>query len=156
MSGARERAYAVIKYEPYIRPPGSLRRDLEARESWREMWERCCEGDAKSKWKTEVRRSEGRKDLKVVDRDWLNWHPGRDDDGGVEGEEKGVSEGGDEKVGEDGESESEQREGDASKDQSGDTPSSGKDGSSELHDFGRLEKYLTERFDHVFPKEALE
>jgi hypothetical protein len=51
MSGVRERAHAVIKYEPYIRPPGSLRRDLEARESWREMWERCREGDEKSKWR---------------------------------------------------------------------------------------------------------
>jgi hypothetical protein len=147
----------VIKYEPYIRPPGSLRRDFEARESWREMWERCCKGDAKSKWKTGVGRSEGRKDVKVVDRDWLDWCPGRDDDGGVEGQEKGISDGGgDEKVGEGGESESEQREGDASGDQSGDTPSSGEDGSSELHDFGRLEEYLSERFDQVFPKGGFE
>jgi hypothetical protein len=159
MSGARERAYAVIKYEPYIRPPGSLRRDFEARESWREMWERCCEGDAKSKWRSGRGDSGG---VKVVDRDWLEWCLGRDDDesGGVEGQEKGISEsGGDEKVGEGGEGE--QREGESASElsdggQNDDIPSREKDGSSELHDFGRLEKYLTERFDQVFPKEALE
>jgi hypothetical protein len=121
------------------------------------MWERCCEGDAKSKWKTGVGRREGRRDVKVVDRDWLEWCPGKDDDGGVEGEGKGISEGGgDEKGGEGVESESVQMEGEAPGDQIGDALSSERHGSSELHGFGRLEEYLSERFDQVFSNGGLE
>jgi hypothetical protein len=154
MSGVRERANAVIKYEPYIRPPGSLRRDLEARESWREMWERCCEGDERLKWRRGGRDGGSSVSVKVVDRNWLEWCPGRSD-GGVEEEEKGISEvGRDEKVG--GDCESERSEGKSSSEGSGgesnDIPLKGQDGSSELHDFGRLEEYLSERFDQVFPK----
>jgi hypothetical protein len=117
MSGARERANAVIKYEPYIRPPGSLRRDLEARESWREMWKRVREGDERSKWRSEERGNKGKVGVKVVDRDWLEWCPGRSD-GGVEEEEKGITEGGgNEKVGE--EAESKHSEGNSSSEPSG-------------------------------------
>jgi hypothetical protein len=155
MSGVRERANAVIKYEPYIRPPGSLRRDLEARESWREMWERVCEGDARSKW------SEGRDigagvSVKVVDRNWLEWYPGRSDgeqgSGGMEEEEEEERKGTDDGAGDESERGERTSLSKGSKGESTDPHLRAKDGSSELHDFGRLEEYLSDRFDQVFPE----
>jgi hypothetical protein len=49
-----------------------------------------------------------------------------------------------------------QMEGEAPGDQIGDALSSERHGSSELHGFGRLEEYLSERFDQVFSNGGLE